>query len=553
MKFNCPSCSAKYQIADDKLTGRLAKMKCRKCGTLIPIVAEPSHKTPGADSVRRAATIKPEVVAFAPPSLLPQLEAQEWHAGIKGKPVGPLSRSEVATRIRSGDISAETYVWRDGMDGWKVLPEVPQLSDLLKEAPELLPPPSMPARAKQQGAAPPRAAKKPPVAAAVAAPKVPQAPTTTDGVVLLGAPKSASPKPAPVKPAALIPPAFSGPPAASAVPAVSPTAPVSAAPPRPIAHPAPVAPGQLTAAQQLAASFGLDIESSRAPEIKESTGRIEAVKEIKRVDFDSAVPALITEAPAPDIAMPKSSAKSSLGIRPTYESLVAELKRRKKRPWVVPFAVTAALVLGVSLGFVLFGGQETKVIKEVVEVQAQAAVPSAESTTSLGEIPPPPELGEGTTTNVGRVSPGKKVTTGGAKSEASPAPTEISKGLKGLAGLDGLGGPSSGPSTTTGASSGQQLESSQIQSTVTTYQSGVKRGCWQPALMSRAKDAPSTARVTVSIGVAPNGSVTSASSSGDPRGYPGLASCITTRVRAWRFPVSGGSTTVNVPFVFAAQ
>jgi hypothetical protein len=521
-------------------------MKCRKCGTLIPIVAEPSHKAPGVASVRRAATIKPEVVAFAPPSLLPQVEPQQWHAGIKGKPVGPLSRSEVAARIRSGDMSAETYVWRDGMDGWKVLPDVPELSELLNDAPDLLPPPSMPAQAKQQAPATPRAAKKPPTPATPAvAPPPPAAPTSTNGVVSLGPPKSLSPKPGPVKTPGMRPPAFSG------APALSP-APAAAAASRPIAPQAPGASGQLTAAQQLAASFGLDIESSRTPEIKESLGQSEPAKQVKSVDFDSVVPALITEAPAPDIALPAPSSKGGLGLRPTYESLVAELKRRKKHPWVVPFAVTAALVLGVSLGFVLFGGQETRVIKEVVEVQAPAAVPSADAAAPLGDIPAPPELSEGTTTNIGRANTGKKTTTtAGAKSEAPP--TEISKGLKGLAGLEGLGGPSSGPSTITGASSGQQLESSQIQSTVTTYQSGVKRGCWQPALMSRAKDAPSTARVTVSIGVAPNGSVTSVTSSGDPRGYPGLASCITTRVRAWRFPVSGGSTTVNVPFVFAAQ
>ena len=55
------------------------------------------------------------------------------------------------------------------------------------------------------------------------------------------------------------------------------------------------------------------------------------------------------------------------------------------------------------------------------------------------------------------------------------------------------------------------------------------------------------------VDTAPAGNVQSVSASGDPRGYRGLASCITSRVRAWRFPASSGQTTVNVPFVFAAQ
>src|SRR5215831_9641398 len=37
MKFLCPSCKAKYQIADEKVAGRSVRMKCRKCGYVIPI------------------------------------------------------------------------------------------------------------------------------------------------------------------------------------------------------------------------------------------------------------------------------------------------------------------------------------------------------------------------------------------------------------------------------------------------------------------------------------------------------------------------------------
>src|SRR6266404_3722833 len=39
MKFLCPSCKAKYQIADDKVAGRTVRMKCRKCGNMIEVEA----------------------------------------------------------------------------------------------------------------------------------------------------------------------------------------------------------------------------------------------------------------------------------------------------------------------------------------------------------------------------------------------------------------------------------------------------------------------------------------------------------------------------------
>ena len=35
MKLSCPSCAAKYSIADEKVQDRLAKIRCRKCSATI--------------------------------------------------------------------------------------------------------------------------------------------------------------------------------------------------------------------------------------------------------------------------------------------------------------------------------------------------------------------------------------------------------------------------------------------------------------------------------------------------------------------------------------
>ena len=81
----------------------------------------------------------------------------------------------------------------------------------------------------------------------------------------------------------------------------------------------------------------------------------------------------------------------------------------------------------------------------------------------------------------------------------------------------------------------------------------MKRKCWQPALDARAKDGPSTARVSASLTIGPSGNVDSVSASGGERDFPGLASCIAGSIKGWKFPPSGGSTPVSVPFVFASQ
>src|SRR5688572_13342455 len=46
MKFLCPSCKAKYQIADEKVAGRSVRMKCRKCGFMIQVSSASASSGP---------------------------------------------------------------------------------------------------------------------------------------------------------------------------------------------------------------------------------------------------------------------------------------------------------------------------------------------------------------------------------------------------------------------------------------------------------------------------------------------------------------------------
>lgn len=215
------------------------------------------------------------------------------------------------------------------------------------------------------------------------------------------------------------------------------------------------------------------------------------------------------------------------------------------------FAMVVAILFGLTVGFVVFSGTEkTKEVVKYVKVPSESD-PKPDKT---------PEQSEPKAENTEEETPDEttKSKSGGvAKSgKTSAGATEKKEGLKGLSGLSGLAaGPSNGPSgnQATHSNSGRPLDSAAVQSTVRRYTSSVKRSCWQPALDTRDADAPTSARVAVTITVAPSGSVQGVSTSGDPRGYRGLANCIARRVRGWQFPASSGQTTVNVPFVFAAQ
>jgi hypothetical protein len=254
---------------------------------------------------------------------------------------------------------------------------------------------------------------------------------------------------------------------------------------------------------------------------------------------------------APTAAAPSPGAVTGPAVV-TDDLDLAGLRRRSSTSPAAWIAMVVAVLFGITLGFVLFGrntqgGEKTD--KPSGSGTAAAAAPEA-SVARVNASPAAEELvvsGDTKTIAKGSGTGSKTVP------KAGEGDTKLSGGLKGL-GLNGLSpgmkGPTEGGQSAPGTG---QLDSGQLQAAVARYTPSVKRTCWQPALDTRDKDAPMSARVSVSITVGASGSVQDVTTGGDPKGYRGLAGCIAGRVRGWQFPPSGGSTTVNVPFVFVAQ
>jgi hypothetical protein len=114
------------------------------------------------------------------------------------------------------------------------------------------------------------------------------------------------------------------------------------------------------------------------------------------------------------------------------------------------------------------------------------------------------------------------------------------------------GGPTAPPDPGGSGGTLTQLTAGEINGVVAQNQPLIRRKCWQPAIDARSGGGPS-ARVSATIMIGPSGAVESASAGGAEKDYPGLSSCIAGRLRAWKFPPSGGRTPVSIPFVFAAQ
>ena len=147
---------------------------------------------------------------------------------------------------------------------------------------------------------------------------------------------------------------------------------------------------------------------------------------------------------------------------------------------------------------------------------------------------------------------------GGGSSGGGASTKPTSSGTSAPLDTSGFGNQVVPPPVATATATGPdpslgQLSQGEIQGVVAANQARVKKRCWQPALDAAGPNASPNARVSGKIVIGPSGSVDSASASGAEKDYPGLSSCIAGQMKGWKFPPSGGSTPVNVPFVFAGQ
>jgi predicted Zn finger-like uncharacterized protein len=118
MKISCQSCQAKYTIADDKVLGKIVKIRCKKCGETIVVNGA------GATGDAIAASAYPE-----PPAAPAAAGDEPWTVNVADGDQRTMTEAEVVAAYQSGVVSDETYCWRDGMGDWLPLREIDALQD----------------------------------------------------------------------------------------------------------------------------------------------------------------------------------------------------------------------------------------------------------------------------------------------------------------------------------------------------------------------------------------------------------------------------------------
>jgi TonB family protein len=122
MKIVCDACSAKYSIADEKVRGKVFKIRCKKCSNII-VVRGTDEQQP-QDQYSQQADARTYDYDSAPG------DDAVWHLVINQEQVGPMTESEVRERFARGEVDPETYTWREGFSDWSPLGTVDPFTDL---------------------------------------------------------------------------------------------------------------------------------------------------------------------------------------------------------------------------------------------------------------------------------------------------------------------------------------------------------------------------------------------------------------------------------------
>ncbi|HMI94052.1 MAG TPA: zinc-ribbon domain-containing protein [Polyangiales bacterium] len=184
MKISCPACAAKYSIADEKVQDRLAKIRCRKCGATI--VIDGKVTPPNVYAADGSAADHPNVAVTAPVEV-----SREYSVDFGDNDQRTLTLADIVSAYNAGEISADTFLWADGMSDWKALGEIPEVVDALHaaaSAPESTSPSpvsvaSSPRSAATQAAPVPAVAAAPSPAASPWDPRPPVEPQQSDAAL----------------------------------------------------------------------------------------------------------------------------------------------------------------------------------------------------------------------------------------------------------------------------------------------------------------------------------------------------------------------------------
>jgi predicted Zn finger-like uncharacterized protein len=154
VKFLCDRCKTRYSIGDDRVRGKILKIRCKNCANVITVregmdapaeAAEPSRGRPTTAapiSDPRPANGALNAAFSAQLQKPPPALEEEWYVSIDGAQSGPYSLAEAQRWVASKAFDADLHCWSEGFDDWLPVDKVSHFRGLRKKpAPAPTPPP----------------------------------------------------------------------------------------------------------------------------------------------------------------------------------------------------------------------------------------------------------------------------------------------------------------------------------------------------------------------------------------------------------------------------
>lgn len=141
MKITCQACAAKYTIADDKVLGKVVKIRCKKCGATIVVNGNDPAATAGGAGGGASAQHGAPAYDYAQQGA----GGEQWTVNVADGDQRTMSDQEVADAYHAGVVTDETFCWKDGMTDWLPLREIEPLYAACTSTRAMPPPSAMPA------------------------------------------------------------------------------------------------------------------------------------------------------------------------------------------------------------------------------------------------------------------------------------------------------------------------------------------------------------------------------------------------------------------------
>ena len=148
MKFLCDRCKTRYSIGDDRVRGKILKIRCKNCANVITVREGMTDSDADADAGRkRSNTTAAPPIAHSMPvagngaSKPPAALEEEWYVSIDGDQAGPFSLAEAQRWVASKPFEADLHCWSEGFDDWLPVDKVSHFRGLRKKP---SPPPPVP-------------------------------------------------------------------------------------------------------------------------------------------------------------------------------------------------------------------------------------------------------------------------------------------------------------------------------------------------------------------------------------------------------------------------